>query len=80
MHEKPTLSPAQRMAQEDRQILAMLTGDERQVPWAEDEIARAVAFDPADSLQRLYAAGLIHRNDGFVWAARAAIVATQLHG
>jgi hypothetical protein len=36
--------------------------------------------DVRDSLARLYAAGLIHRLQGFVWATRAALAADAIGG
>ncbi len=66
--ENPTLGAAESENMADGALLTMLVETYR--PWSVDEIAReadpALGFHPDDSLGRLYAAGLIHRLDGFV--------------
>jgi hypothetical protein len=62
----------------DGAVLALLTTNDGQRPWSEDEIARELKMDPSDSLNRLYGSGLIHRLHGFVWASRAALLAGQI--
>jgi predicted transcriptional regulator len=60
----------------DAVVLEMLVDDQR--VWSDDEIVREVGKEARDSLNRLYAAGLIHRHDGYSWAARAAIKADEI--
>lgn len=79
MQQQRTLTPAQQDAQIDAEILRLLGDSDAQRPWAADEIVRVCAFDTTDSLNRLYAVGLIHRLDSFAWATRAAIAADDLH-
>ncbi len=79
MQDQPISDPAARMAKEDGAILALLSSDESHRPWAVQEIGRELRIDPADGLQRLYGAGLVHRLDDFVWPTRAAVVAKELH-
>lgn len=43
--------------------------------WSEQEVEREIGCDIRDSLARLYAAGLLHRLQDFVWATRAALAA-----
>ena len=62
----------------DRAILGMLVDRDAQRPWSEDEIEREVGSGAKDCLNVLYAAGLIHRLGGFVWATRAALVADEI--
>jgi hypothetical protein len=78
MHDQPTLSPAERDAQQDRVILDMLMLETSHRPWSVDEIARELRSDPTDSLRRLYGGGLIHRLEQFVWASHAAVVAEEI--
>jgi hypothetical protein len=78
MHDQPTLSPGERMDQEDRVILDMLMLETSHRPWSVDEIARELGSDPSDSLRRLYGGGLIHRLEQFVWASHAAIKAEEI--
>jgi hypothetical protein len=78
MRDERTRTPAEEDATIDSAVLGLMicAGGER--PWARDEIDRAIGEDTTDSLNRLYAAGLIHRLDGFAWATRAAIAAEEL--
>ena len=62
----------------DRAILGMLVDRDAQRPWSEDEIERETGSGTKDCLHVLYAAGLIHRFGGFVWASRAALVADEI--
>jgi hypothetical protein len=59
----------------DRAVLNLMLDAERQRPWAEDEIARAVKVpgDVRDSLRRLRANKLIHRWNDLATAAHAAV-------
>jgi predicted transcriptional regulator len=61
----------------DAVVLEMLVDDQR--VWSDDEIVRDLGIEARDSLNRLHSAGLIHRNDGFSWATRAAIKADEIH-
>jgi hypothetical protein len=65
----------------DQAILALLLEDQAQ-PWAIDELGRAIGneIEVADSIARLYAAGLIHRLDHFVFPTRGARRAAVLMG
>lgn len=59
----------------DRAILNLMLDIDRQRPWAEDEIARAVGTpgDVRDSLRRLRSAKLIHRWNDLAVASRPAV-------
>ncbi len=64
----------------DAHLLGLLLDPAAPV-WAVDDLAREVGdrVTLADSLARLYAAGLVHRIDpGFVFATRAAHRSAQL--
>jgi hypothetical protein len=78
MQDKGTGSPVEQETQTDRAILGMLLVERG--PWSFDEVAREIGDCVAatDGLNRLYAAGLVHRFDGFVFAARAAAKADAL--
>ncbi len=65
----------QRESHIDATILGMLLGPDDQRPWSVDEIEREIGKEAADSLNRLYGGGLIHRLERFVWASRAALMA-----
>jgi len=64
----------------DRAVLSMLVHDPAQGLWAVDEVVREIGDGSAvaDSLARLYGAGLVHRLEGFVFATRPALRAEQL--
>lgn len=62
----------------DAAVLGLMLPRDDQRPWSKDEIDRVIGEDTADSLNRLYGAGLIHRLNGFVWATRAAIMAEEI--
>ena len=57
----------------DAAVLALLLGTDRL--WSVEEVNREIGdpIEAADSLARLYGAGLIHRLEGFVFATRAAV-------
>jgi hypothetical protein len=78
MQQQRTLTPADQETQIDAEILRLLSDSDAQRPWSVDELVRQCGFDTTDSLNRLYAVGLIHRLDGFAWATRAAIAADDL--
>jgi hypothetical protein len=61
-------------------VLGLLTDAEVQRPWSVAELEREIGdrVRTADALTRLYAAGLVHRFDEFVFATRAAVRAGEL--
>jgi hypothetical protein len=73
-------SPAEDDARVEGAILGLLTDHEAQRPWSEDEVAREIGdpLDTTDAIRRLYAAGLVHRLDGFVFATRAATRSAEI--
>jgi hypothetical protein len=75
MPEERTPTPAEEDQRLDHKIIVLLLDREAQGPWSEQEVERELGCDVTDSLARLYAAGLIHRLQGFVWATRAALAA-----
>jgi hypothetical protein len=79
MKEQRTLPPDEREAHIDATILGMLFGPNNQRPWSVDEIEREIGKETTDSLNRLYAGGLIQRLDRFVWASRAAIYSDAIN-
>jgi predicted transcriptional regulator len=79
MHDQPSQEPGERMDQLDRSLLATLTADDSHRPWSVDELARELGEDPSAPLARLQRAGLIHQLERFVWAARPAVRAQELH-
>ena len=64
----------------DAAVLALLLDDDAQRPWSEAEVCREAGDDlgARDALDRLHAAGLVHRLDGFVFATRPALRADRL--
>lgn len=61
----------------DVAVLGLLLGDDRL--WSVEEVGREIG-DPvevADSLARLYGAGLVHRLEDFAFATRAAVHAAR---
>jgi hypothetical protein len=80
MNDERGLSTAEDEGRIDSAVLSLLLSDHAR-PWSEDEVAREVG-DPvgaADSLARLYGAGLIHRLGWFVFATRPALRGAQLY-
>ncbi len=69
------LSPASLEAMAQESVLGLLLQSDGPGIWSEEELARAVGkpMDVEDAIVRLHGEGLIHRLDGFVFAARAAI-------
>jgi hypothetical protein len=67
MQQQPTLSPAEQDAITDSAILGLLLDPDDRRLWSKDEIDREIGdhVAVADSLSRLYGAGLIHRLDRF---------------
>lgn len=76
MHAERT--PAQDEDRVDRTVLVLLLDRERPWPCSVTELARELDHDPADSLTRLRAAGLVFRFGEFVWPTRAAVRADEL--
>lgn len=79
MQGNDTRSVAEIEADSDRAVLAMLLADPGL--WSVDEVLRETdcRLDTEDSLNRLHAAGLVHRVDNtFVFPTRAAISAAAL--
>ena len=74
----PETTPAEREALIDGAILGLLVNDDSHRPWSVQEVEREVQRDATDSLGRLHGGGLIHRLDGFVWAARPAVMLDAL--
>jgi len=76
-------SPAEVRAEErlaEQTILHLLLSDDWPGLWSTEELAQALG-DPlqaADGLAALHGAGLVHINDGYVWATRAAAHAHEL--
>lgn len=64
----------------DAAVLAMLLAEDAQRPWSLDEVALELGdrLHATDALNRLQAAGLVHRVGDFVFAARAALHAARL--
>jgi hypothetical protein len=78
MRDERTLTPAEEDAMIDSAVLDLMVVDGPSRLWSRDEIDRAIGQDTTDSLNRLYAAGLIHRLEGYSWATRAAITADEI--
>lgn len=72
------LTVAEIERQSDRVVLMILTSHPGL--WSLDEIKREVhdPQDVEDSVNRLHAAGLVHKIDGFAFASRAATLAVEL--
>ncbi len=64
----------------DAAVLAMLLAEDAQRPWSLDEVALELGdrLRATDALNRLQAAGLVHRLGDFVFAARPALHAARL--
>lgn len=73
------IRPDQQDAQIDQAIMGLLLTETVAI-WAVEEVVREIRDRVAalDGLNRLAAAGLIHRVDGFVFATRAAARASDL--
>jgi hypothetical protein len=78
MRDERTRTPAEQDAMIDSAVLDLMVIDGPARLWSRDEIDRAIGQNATDSLNRLYAAGLIHRLEGFAWATRAAITAEEM--
>jgi hypothetical protein len=79
MQQQPTLSPAEQDRLIDSAVLGLMMHADARL-WSKDEIDREIGrpSDVTDSLNRLYAGGLIHRLDAFAWPTRAAILAEDM--
>lgn len=82
MPDEPHVPNADREeARIDRVVLDFLTDADEQRPWSIEEVIRAYGDDAAiDGINRLHAAGLVHRAGGFVFASRAAVRYTEIVG
>jgi hypothetical protein len=78
MRDERTPTPAEEEDRIDRAVLLLLLDRDRPWPCSEDELARELGINPADSLARLHGAGLIYRLHEFAWASRAAVRADEL--
>lgn len=78
MHDQDTRTPIERERVLDSAILSILVNEGSHRPWSIEEIRRELRRDPTDSLRRLHGGGLIHRLEGFVWAARPAVMVDEL--
>ncbi len=65
---------------DDAAVLALLLDSDNQRPWSTDKLLREIGdrVTMADSLARLFAAGLVHRCGEFVFATRPALRAARL--
>ena len=67
--------------QTDAAVLAVLLDPDSQRPVSEEEVRREVGTEAhfaLDALDRLEAAGLVHRVSGFAFATRPAVRAAQI--
>jgi predicted transcriptional regulator len=80
MHDESNCDLEREESSADFGVLNLLLGDDTQRPWTVEEVARDIGdrLTADDSLARLYAAGLVHRLDGFVFATRPAGQAARL--
>lgn len=81
MQANDTRSVAEQEADTDRALMAMLLADPGL--WSVDETQREAGGNPLlieDGLNRLHAAGLVHRLDGFVFPTKAAVRSAALTG
>lgn len=78
MRDERTPTPAEEENRTDRAVLLLLLDRDRPWPCSEDEFARELGMNPADSLAGLHGAGLIYRLHEFAWASRAAVRADEL--
>jgi hypothetical protein len=75
MHKHRTPEGLAEHALIDRAVLNLMLDIDRQRPWSEEEIARAISYpgDVNDSLRRLRASKLIHRWNDLATASRPAV-------
>lgn len=79
MCSQDTRTPAERQGMLDSAILSLLISEDSHRPWSVEEIEREIRRDATDSLWRLHGGGLIHRLEGFVWAARPAVMLDEIN-
>lgn len=78
-HPEPRRRPDLSEEQNDGTVLAMLICDQTCPMWSMEEITRTLGrIDAIDSVNRLAAAGLVHRIDQFVFPTLAARRADEL--
>lgn len=80
-HEPEDLDPATESDRIESTVLEVLIGSEAPGLWSVAELALEVGdeLQAIDALEALHRAGLIHRtSDGFVFATRAAVRASEL--
>ena len=78
---KPDPDPAAEADRIESTVLDLFTGPGGSGLWSVAEVGREIGdeIQAADALGSLYRAGLVHRTtDGFVFATRAAIRASEL--
>jgi hypothetical protein len=78
---KPDPDPAAEADRIESTILDLFTGPGGSGLWSVEEVGREIGDEikAADALEALHRSGLIHRtSDGFVFATRAAIRASEL--
>jgi predicted transcriptional regulator len=82
MHDQRSPDVGEEERHDDRRVLALLLEPDNQRPWSTDELLREIGdrVVMADSLARLFAAGLIHRCGEFVFATRPAVRGAALSG
>ncbi len=78
MREQRIPVPSEEDDNTDRAVMLILLDREQPWPRSVDELGRELGQDPADSVARLSAAGLLNTIDRFVWPSRAAVRAEQL--
>jgi hypothetical protein len=79
--EQPSPDSHEDSTQTEADVLLMLTDSHGRHLWSVEEVGREIESQvkASDALAALYRAGLIHRtSDGFVFATRAAIRASEL--
>ncbi|MGH3439572.1 MAG: hypothetical protein ACRDRN_24335 [Sciscionella sp.] len=84
MPDEQTTAPATEASRVERDLLYLLVDpSEHQPLWSIPDLGRELEepIDVSDAVNGLHRAGLIHRtSDGFVFASRAGIRATQMTG
>lgn len=81
-HDQPDIPPLSE-EQHDSTILHLMLCDDSGVPWSMEELARGIDHTRVganDAVNRLHAAGLVHRTGDFVWPSLAARRADELAG
>jgi hypothetical protein len=78
MQDDPTQSAAREEARSDTAVLELLITNDRLWSFEEVVLELGPRFTVEDAVARLHGAGLIHRLESFVFATRAAVVASRL--